>query len=498
MPELSRMDNGTRRAATRWPLALWLRAVLLVAVVVAVGNTGLQAETNGAPALTLTASLEKALLLNRDLRRQMLRVESAKLGVDAAQSAFAWRVGPSADVGTTSGDPSVGGGFNVGKRLRWGTDVGVNTRLLWQETDVEAEDAFYAGRVSIGIEQPLFRDFGRAVNEEPVVMARSQARGAQRAWHAARMDTVLRVAEAYVDILRLERKIEIDTRFRDRTETLHRLTQAKERQGMATRVDALRVELQLGEANARLVTHRELLGSRITDFRELLGFADDAAIALQAVPDVEQALPSLVEARGIALSNRLDYAQALDSYVDAARQSGLAKRALQPRISLVTRYERLDDGYTASSLTRFGDDQWFVGLSADTDLVKTRERVVVSQAEMEKAASFYDIDTVRTMVARQVEQELLASRRAVAEVAIAERNVLLATSRARLARKLFAMGKGDNFTVTDAEDAALESEEALLNARADKLVMTYRLRRVLGTLLDVPSDLKSPAVKGAD
>ena len=51
------------------------------------------------------------------------------------------------------------------------------------------------------------------------------------------------------------------------------------------------------------------------------------------------------------------------------------------------------------------------------------------------------------------------------------------------------MGRGDNFSVTDAEAAYMNAENQLLQAEKDSTLAGYQLRRSLGTLIEAPRDL---------
>lgn len=61
----------------------------------------------------------------------------------------------------------------------------------------------------------------------------------------------------------------------------------------------------------------------------------------------------------------------------------------------------------------------------------------------------------------------------------------------RLAQCMFEMGRSDNFSVTDAEQALLQAQNRLLGAQAEIVVTGYRLLRTLGLLLDSPDYLKA-------
>ena len=76
----------------------------------------------------------------------------------------------------------------------------------------------------------------------------------------------------------------------------------------------------------------------------------------------------------------------------------------------------------------------------------------------------------------------------------------LAGDRARLARRLFELGRGDNFTATDAEAELLRAQSRQLENESEVTVAAFRLKRVTGTLVESPDALKprppGPAVMG--
>jgi outer membrane protein TolC len=58
---------------------------------------------------------------------------------------------------------------------------------------------------------------------------------------------------------------------------------------------------------------------------------------------------------------------------------------------------------------------------------------------------------------------------------------------------MFETGRGDNFAVTDAENAYQQAQNQMLNAQADVAIAAYRLLRTLGILLEAPEELKPAA-----
>ena len=94
-------------------------------------------------------------------------------------------------------------------------------------------------------------------------------------------------------------------------------------------------------------------------------------------------------------------------------------------------------------------------------------------------------------------QQLLTLAHAQAEIGPAQRNRTVAEGRLRLARRLFEMSRGDNFSVTDAEQQFKQMAIAWLTVEADVAVAGYKLRRLMGTLIECPAELK-PDTEGTE
>jgi outer membrane protein TolC len=292
-------------------------------------------------------------------------------------------------------------------------------------------------------------------------------------------------------------QIQSDESFYNRLEKLYRLTQAREKQGRNTRVDSLRVELQRGQALSRLENNRERLYSTQQDFAELLGFDPAQTFRLDTPPRFTFDIPPIEEAVRIALENRLDYAQVLQDLQDARRGVKIARRRLHPALNLVARYERFGEGDGFSEVSTLDEDTVLFGLSTDADFNQARERASFGQAVIDEESGRQIIRIREVSIAREVQQQLAAHRRAQTDVSIAGRNFRLADNRARLARRLFESGRGDNLSVTDAEDAYVQAQAQLLAATAEASISTYRILRVLGTLMEFPEELKPGALRAA-
>jgi outer membrane protein TolC len=445
--------------------------------------------------LTVEAAIEAALRRNHELVRAGLAARRGEVGVAEAESAFAVAWLPSGNIDTTSGVDTWAYGLMASRRLPWGTVVRVGGQAGRVETDDEDVAADRVAAV-VEVRQPIFREFGTLVQWEGVRLAESRLRQVRRDYELQKQDLVLEVVDTFSTLIQLEREAEADEASRDRADRLYRLTRIRERQGRASRVATLRAELQLGQADSRAANTRERLYSARRRFAELLGYPPQTEFLLTSPPPLALALPTAEEAVRIALENRLDYAQVLDDLRDRNRAVAIAERVRWPELDLTARYTRFGDGNSLDEAAGLDNDDWFLGLSAGSEYNPTRNRSTIARAELDRRSAEETIRVFELSIARQVQQRIAAYERAQTEVGIARRNLVLAASRAELARRLFEMGRGDHFSVTDAEDAYVDAQNRWFDAESESSLSGYRLMRVLGTLLEPPATLKPPAPEG--
>ncbi|MCZ7591732.1 MAG: TolC family protein [Kiritimatiellae bacterium] len=437
--------------------------------------------------LDLQRAINMALAQNRDLAQRARSVNSAGLGIASANADFGFSLRPSGTAQQTQDTDTYGYGISLGKKICSGHGDRSRTASHANRNGRHIESTHKLAGGFPPTALPKLRSAGS--NGVTGSGAAAYPHRAARIRTTKKAALLLRVVEMFESLIQLERSITSDEASLQRLDKLYRLTRARERQGRATRVDTLRVGLRVGEATSRLETSRERLSSQRRDFAELLGQPPDVVFTLVPPPLLDLDIPSAEEAVAVALSNRLDYAQVLQDYTDTVRGEKIARRGLWPDLSFVARYE----SYENSDVRMNGDkkgDLWSVGLGGDTDMNQTRERARLGQAVLVRESARESVRIREFAITREVQQQTSAYKRALDELQIAERNRQLAAQRAKLARRLFEVGRGDNFSVTDAEEALTDAEGRSLGARADASVAGYSYLNTIGTLLAAPEELR--------
>ncbi len=472
---------------------VWLAGALGAAVL-----AGAQ-EPASAPAdtaLTLEAAIEQALAHNRELVKGALDIQGDRLaGERARETARGLEIVPAGSAGTGSDQDTWRAGLGAAATGAYGTRVAVGAAA--SQIAVDGAATVRRAEVKTEVTQPLFRNFGPLVQNEPIVAANETLLAARRAWERDRSALVVQVVQLYEGLIYLRHQIESDEAFAARMERLRLLAAAREQQGKATRTEVMRMELQQGEADVRLETERAQLGIQFQEFANLLGLPLDAAFTLEPPALLDLDVPGADRALAVALAERPDYAQALQDIETGDRQVRLARRNLLPDLKLSAVQTTFGEGDDWSDAGRLDQDDWFVGLTADMNLNLRGARLDAARAGLDAEARRQVAEIVRNRLAVEVNSALANYRRARAALDLAGRNRELAANRAELARALFEAGRAAADSVSDAE---ADGNTAVLNelaARREASVSAYQLLHVLGTLVPAPRELLRAETKEA-
>ncbi len=479
------MRTGAQRRAGGAVLALCLGGMLVPPAFAA-------APVTNAP-LDLETAIRMALARNRQLALGGLSVQRREQEVESSRQSFSVNAGPYGGVDRTDDGTAWRYGLNAARTTTWGTELGLAAGMNRYPDYV---DEAWRTAVSVDIRQPLFRRFGPAYNREPVTEAEERLAAERRKLEQQRAGLIVELVETFERVVRLEKQVEADRRVLERLERTRELTRLRERQGRVSGVDALRAEQQYGDGVSRLDADGESLYQARRDLADLLGVAPESEYRLVSPPLPDIAVPDAAAAVSTALSNRLDYAQAIRDCGTARRKAALARRGLQPDVVASARYQQYGDDETQESSMTLDESLWTVGVAGNIDVVQARERAALRVANVDTAAAQETIRIKEQTIARDVQQALSAYRRARGSLTNAGRTHDVAAARVELAHRLFEAGRGDSFSVADAEQAFVAAEISLLTARADVSVAGYRLLQEMGTLVDYPAALKPHPAEG--
>ncbi|GBE08890.1 outer membrane efflux protein [bacterium BMS3Abin11] len=434
--------------------------------------------------LDLEQAIALVLKQNRSVRQSSDRLGLDANSIVAVQSDFKTQISPDAIIGVQNGKDASSYGFKVVRRFYNGTEL--VTRIANEKF---GSDDGRSNRVSVEWRQPLLANAGRLVNEEPLVRAQQSSLSNRRSYELTRVSVVLQVISLYYEMIRLQQQTRADKKTIDRLTALFKASKAKESLGWTTRVDTLRVELQLSEARSRQNSNQDLLRSAARQFSEILAMPLNTTFKLKPPPTFELEITDEKLAIKTALKNRLDFAQVLQDFEDANRGVKIAKKRLKPALQLVTRYTRADD-FVFFDNSLGSNNRWSLQLTSNTDFHRRREKAEFRNASIEEDAASQAIEIARQSIIREVRDRLTSYRLNRRNLTLAESSYDRAESRLKLARRLFDIGRETQFTVSDAEEAFLQTENQLLLNQARVSVSGYQALEAMGLLIETPKELR--------
>ncbi len=330
---------------------------------------------------------------------------------------------------------------------------------------------------SAEVSLPLFA--GGALRDG-VTAAESAADAADWQLDTIRQDVKLRVAVAYVDVLRAESALGVaDSNVA--TLTAH-AEDARNRyeSGAVPRNDYLAASVALADASQRRLRAENGLELARSAYNRLLGRDLTAAVDLEPELVLEGLVPDSPEFAALIATARAERPElaALSAQAEALKaQSAAARGAARPRVALTGGYQYLENQVLDEE--RF----WTIGIGMEWNLFDGGRRANRSAALERRANAVLeqraDLDAA---ISLELRGALLDRAEAAARLRVAEQTVEQATENLAVVRDRYASGAGTNADVLDAESLRTQSLSNLDNAGFDVDLAGIRLARALGSL----------------
>ena len=287
------------------------------------------------------------------------------------------------------------------------------------------------------------------------------------------------VAQAYFDLRRFDRQMEIATGTLSAWEESVRIGQARLRQGLINKLDVDQFEAERENAAARIAELKRLMIQKENELSVLLGRNPGQIARGRSL--TEQIMPPLVPA-GLPselLQRRPDVAQAEQQLVAATARIGMAKAERFPKLSLTGFL-----GVASPTLTNFVSPETNFGVLApmltgpllNAQTLGFQQRAVEAQAK--QAVAQYEQTIL--VAFREVEDALAGVSTAREQAAAQERQVNSLRSALHLANLRYKGGLANYLDVLIAQRSLFVTELALADTHRLHLVSVVQLYKALG------------------
>lgn len=294
------------------------------------------------------------------------------------------------------------------------------------------------------------------------------------------VDTVIAdVTTNYLNLLELDREIEIAKQTRQTAENNLKLIQARHERGAATGLDVRQAQELLYTATAQIAATERALGETENALSLLLG-QNPTAIArggtLANFPEpaaIPAGLPSTL------LERRPDIRQAEDALISANAQIGAAQALYFPQISLTSFLG--GQSRSLSALFTGPARQWALAPAADLPIFnagRIRNNVRFTEAARREMLANYRKAIQNAF--REVSDSLISHDKNLAQRKQQELLVRALEDADRLSKLRYKGGIDSYLQVLDAERNLFQGQLTLARLRRDELVSIVQLYRALG------------------
>ncbi|MFA5732129.1 MAG: TolC family protein [Acidithiobacillus sp.] len=286
----------------------------------------------------------------------------------------------------------------------------------------------------------------------------------------------LRVAEAYVGVLRARRLLEVANSHVRSLESHERDVQNLLDEDLVAKNDLLSVHVALADARQRVLQVANAVDLAQAAYNRLLGRPLGQVVQLEELTP-QNDTPALGGLTARALERRSELA-ALARQIGALHQQAAAVRGEdRPQVALSGGYNYQENRY------QMYEGQWMVTLGVkwnvfDGGVVNHRASAIDRQA----AALTEQREDLSSVIGLQVRQAWLDVAETRKRLAVTQSAIAQAEENLRVVRERYANGLSTNTEVLDAETMRVNSEANHAAALYDAALAGLRLKRAVGEL----------------
>lgn len=442
---------------------------------------------NSSPAQAVeTFSLEevinRALTANRNMIDARDDIRRAAMRLDIAEAEFELKILPGAGIGVSGGDDaSTQADLNLQvslqKKLAYGTDVSLTP-------GIQHTDDGYLSRARLRVTQPLLRGAGKDVTLSGVYGAQYAQRTSDRNFYLRQVDIVFGAVQRVYTIIRQQELMRLQAESARRLSDHAEAAAIKEQMGLVSAIDLYRARIQAGQASEDLLRIEEAYSEALDSLKFFLALPLEKEIAVTAPLSFDREPLDTNEMIEAALLNRVELAQSRDAIGEARRLSTLAKNDTLPELNVMLSVLRTADAQDDFPGPFPDKTEWGISFGSSTDVMRTAEKIFFEESLINVDAAIRRQETIRDDIVSQVKREVRGLLRLEKAIDSQEEQIHQARGQMELAAVKFQHGLASNFDLIEAETALRRAQTQLISAVIDYILGQYRLRAVLGTLIE--------------
>jgi outer membrane protein TolC len=343
--------------------------------------------------------------------------------------------------------------FKMGTRDNWGLDLSVSLPVF---TGGALRNGY--GLASLGVESSKLQ------------------------YELSRLDLILKVREAFYNVIKAKRLMEVAQKALEALKEHHRIAQVFYQQGIIPKTDLLQVEVELSQREQDLIAAQKNLEMACYYFNILLRRPLNEEVILDERLDLvgfEEDFSSLLKK---ALENRPELKLSRIQIEAAKKEFKIARSELLPRVSLLFDYQRQgDDPSVSGSPYREKEYSWqFMAVLQWRlwDFGESYFGVKEKQARIVRAEN--QVKEIEDLVTLQLGEAFLSVREAMNKVKTAEKTLEGARENFRVNEERYKLQAATSSDVLDALALLVRAQNSYWIALCDYHLALGRLKRAMG------------------
>jgi len=343
--------------------------------------------------------------------------------------------------------------FKIGTRDNWGLDLSVSLPVF---TGGALRNGY--GLASLGVESSKLQ------------------------YELSRLDLILKVREAFYNVIKAKRLMEVAQKALEALKEHHRIAQVFYQQGIIPKTDLLQVEVELSQREQDLIAAQKNLEMACYYFNILLRRPLNEEVILDERLDLvgfEEDFSSLLKK---ALENRPELKLSRIQIEAAKKEFKIARSELLPRVSLLFDYQRQgDDPSVSGSPYREKEYSWqFMAVLQWRlwDFGESYFGVKEKQARIVRAEN--QVKEIEDLVTLQLGEAFLSVREAMNKVKTAEKTLEGARENFRVNEERYKLQAATSSDVLDALALLVRAQNSYWIALCDYHLALGRLKRAMG------------------
>ncbi len=313
-------------------------------------------------------------------------------------------------IATAGEERTAGWNASVSKRFSPGTefDVSWKNRNLDTDSDSYLFDPLYNTAVTVGINQPLLRGRGEAVQRALIQSAQSGIKASSFLVDSEAADLTAEVKKAYWQLVYAYQNLEVLKLGLTLAKTLYDDTAAKIRAGKLASIDIYQPESEVARREEDLITGERAIGVAESNLKLLMNSQDwNTPFSPTSKPDTAPVTPDITSVLANALENRPDLKAAAMQIEATEYQLNKAENDVLPALNLFgsVGFGGTDDAYTnALSNSLDGSETlWQMGVTFSRPFSNSLARGRLRQALAENRKSRTSLELLRQNIRRTVQ-----------------------------------------------------------------------------------------------